>query len=54
MSQNKDSFQVTLINLKHKLHKTIGVDSGEYILDIAESKGIKHPSSCRAASCMDC
>ncbi|MGK7940504.1 MAG: 2Fe-2S iron-sulfur cluster-binding protein [Crocosphaera sp.] len=54
MSQNKGSFQVTLINPKRKLNKTIKVASGEYILDIAESKGIPHPCSCRAASCFDC
>ncbi|MGK7881704.1 MAG: 2Fe-2S iron-sulfur cluster-binding protein [Crocosphaera sp.] len=54
MSQNNGSFQVTLVNPKHNLNKTIGVSSEEYVLDVAESKGIKHPYSCRAASCLDC
>ncbi|MGK7957364.1 MAG: 2Fe-2S iron-sulfur cluster-binding protein [Crocosphaera sp.] len=54
MNQNNNSFQVTLVNPKHQLNKTIKVAEDEFILDIAENKGIKHPCSCRAASCLDC
>ncbi|WP_107668259.1 2Fe-2S iron-sulfur cluster-binding protein [Cyanothece sp. BG0011] len=54
MSQQEGKFQVTLINPKRRLKKTINVAPGEYILDIAESEGIEHPCSCRAASCFDC
>ncbi|MDJ0509635.1 MAG: 2Fe-2S iron-sulfur cluster-binding protein [Crocosphaera sp.] len=54
MNSNQTAFSVTLVNPKYKLNKTIKVASGEYILDIAEMRGIKHPCSCRAASCFDC
>ena len=54
MSHDNGSFQVTLVNPKRSLNETIGVSSEEYVLDVAEDKGIKHPSSCRAASCFDC
>ncbi len=54
MSQNNGSFQVTLVNPKRKLKKTIQVAQGEYVLDVAESQDIQHPCSCRAASCFDC
>ena len=54
MSQTNGSFQVTLINPKRSLNQTIRVFSEDYILDIAEIKGVKHPASCRAASCFDC
>ncbi|MDJ0597978.1 MAG: 2Fe-2S iron-sulfur cluster-binding protein [Crocosphaera sp.] len=54
MTQNQQKFKVTLVNSKRQLNKTIDVAPGEYILDVAESKGIEHPCSCRAASCFDC
>ncbi len=54
MSQGNNSFKVTLVNPKHQLNKTIKVAANEFILDIAENQGIKHPCSCRAASCFDC
>lgn len=54
MSQQQEKFQVTLVNPKKQLKKTIDVASDEYILDVAELNGIEHPCSCRAASCFDC
>ncbi len=54
MNSNNNQFSVTLVNPKRKLKKTIEVAPGEYVLDVAESQGIPHPCSCRAASCFDC
>ena len=54
MNSNNTQFYVTLVNPKHNLNKTIKVSSEEYVLDVADSKGIKHPCSCRAACCFDC
>ncbi len=54
MSHDNKSFPVALVNDKKGLAKTIQVAPDEYILDVAEDEGIKHPYSCRAASCFDC
>ncbi|MEA5533876.1 2Fe-2S iron-sulfur cluster-binding protein [Crocosphaera sp. XPORK-15E] len=54
MNEQNTAFNVTLINPKKELHKTIKVAADEYILDMAEQEGIKHPCSCRAAACFDC
>jgi ferredoxin len=48
------TFHVALVNDNKGLAKTIEVSDEEYILDMAEIQGIKHPYSCRAAACFDC
>ncbi|HAC65482.1 MAG TPA: ferredoxin [Cyanothece sp. UBA12306] len=54
MSNNNDNFSVALVNENKGLDQTIRVSPDEYILDIAETKGINHPYSCRTGSCFDC
>lgn len=54
MNNDNRAFSVTLVNEKKGLEKTIEVNSDQYILDIAESQGVNHPSSCRAGCCFDC
>ena len=45
------TFQVTLINEANNLNQTVEVSDNEYILDVAEDKGVDLPFSCRAGAC---
>ncbi|GAB4244804.1 MAG: ferredoxin [Stanieria sp.] len=48
------TYTITLINEAKGINQTIQVSPEEYILDIAEAKGITLPYSCRNGSCSDC
>tara|TARA_Y100001968_G_C19246597_1_gene662218 strand:+ start:49 stop:354 length:306 start_codon:yes stop_codon:yes gene_type:complete len=48
------SYNVTFINEKEGLNRTIQVPDDKYILDAAEERGIKVPFSCRAGACSSC
>lgn len=48
------SYSVRLINAETGLDKSITVPEGEYILDVAEDRGIDIPYSCRAGKCISC
>ena len=47
-------FQVTLIDEANNFDRTIEVPDDEYILDVAEDKGVNLPFSCRAGACAAC
>ena len=48
------AYKVGLINDLEALNTTIEVHDDEYILDVAQSKEINLPSSCRAGACSSC
>jgi ferredoxin len=47
-------YQVRLINPKLGLDSTIQVPADQYILDIAETAGIRIPSGCKQGECSAC
>ena len=49
-----EAYQVRLINSTIGLDRTIAVPPGEYILDWAESLGIRLPSGCKQGDCSAC
>jgi ferredoxin len=47
-------YKVRFINQYQDLDQTIEVPEGEYILDMAESAGLRLPSGCKQGNCSAC
>jgi ferredoxin len=47
-------YQVRLVNAAIGLDRTISVTPEEYILDVAETVGIRLPSGCKQGDCSAC
>jgi ferredoxin len=47
-------YKVRFINQEQDLDQTIEVPEGEYILDMAESAGLRLPSGCKQGNCSAC
>jgi ferredoxin len=47
-------YKVRFINQDQDLDQTIEVPEGEYILDMAESAGLRLPSGCKQGNCSAC
>lgn len=47
-------YNVRFINQDQNLDQTIEVPEGEYILDMAESIGLRLPSGCKQGNCSAC
>lgn len=47
-------YKVRLLNEEKGIDETIDVSENEYILDIAEIKGLDMPYSCRTGVCVNC
>jgi ferredoxin len=47
-------YNVRFINQEQNLDKTIEIPEGEYILDMAESTGLRLPSGCKQGNCSAC
>jgi len=48
------SYNVTLVSEEHDIDQTIECQDNEYILDVAEEKGIDLPYSCKSGACSSC
>ena len=48
------TFEVHLVDPKHKIDKKIKVKDDTFILDAAEEAGLELPYSCRAGACSTC
>ena len=48
------SYNVTLVSEEHDIDQTIECQDSEYILDVAEEKGIDLPYSCKSGACSSC
>ena len=48
------SYNITLVSEEHDIDQTIECQDNEYILDVAEEKGIDLPYSCKSGACSSC
>lgn len=54
MNTIQSHYTVTLVHNSDSPPHAIEVEEDEFILDVAEQKGIELPYSCRAGCCFDC
>ncbi len=47
-------YQVRILNSDQRLERTLSVPDDEYILEIAETMGIRLPSGCKQGDCSVC